>query len=161
MSKVDFDHPVEAYHEDGRVMEITCVHPWGNEQWPRCGVADGEHIFMGALGVSRSTYGDMSGWAVRNVAEPKDDVPEWAVKRVRDLTTDIGYTWLDAFARYVAAHEDEPVDPVILKARELAKPWLIYDHYSIDAGDHDDVPAMAAIREAIEFGRILERGEGK
>ena len=81
MSKIDWDGKLEVYHEDGRVVEITCVQPSGNEQWPLRGVADGGHIFMGALGVSRSSYGDMPGWNVRNVTEPKADIEAWAIKR--------------------------------------------------------------------------------
>lgn len=51
-------------------------------------------------------------------------------------------------------------DSDLLEAREIAKPWLIYDGaYSIDNGYCDDQPAMKAVLAAIRRGRQLERGE--
>lgn len=49
-------------------------------------------------------------------------------------------------------------DSDLLEAREIAKPWLIYDGaYSIDNGYCDDQPAMKAVLAAIRRGRQLER----
>lgn len=57
------------------------------------------------------------------------DIPEWAVKRANDLTSEAmkDGSWLPigghasaAFARYIAEHEEPPVDPLLIEARELA-----------------------------------------
>ena len=48
----------------------------------------------------------------------------------------------------------------LLEAREIAKPWLIYDGaYSIDNGYCDEQPAMKAILAAIKRGRELAQAE--
>ena len=39
------------------------------------------------------------------------EVPEWALERVYELWQDTSL--LEAFARYIAAHEPEPVDPLV------------------------------------------------
>ena len=59
-------------------------------------------------------------------------VPEWAVKRACDLTNRDGSTYSPetierqgvlctsiglAFARYIAEHEEEPIDPMVMEAR--------------------------------------------
>lgn len=67
-----------------------------------------------------------------------DEIPEWAAGRVSDLFGaehdgkggEHAYTVLSrAFARYIAAHEEPPVDPLLIEARKL----LILDH----TGGHD------------------------
>lgn len=71
-TKVDWDRPIEAVHEDGRVMTVAGIHDWANDQWPHAGVADREHIYMRDDGrCSRATWGDMPGWRIRNVAQPE------------------------------------------------------------------------------------------
>lgn len=61
------------------------------------------------------------------------DIPLWARKRAADLSTE--YEWpvsasfgtedvkgsrhLQAFAAYIAAHEDPPVDPLLIEARRI------------------------------------------
>ena len=54
-----------------------------------------------------------------------EDIPQWAKDRARELVpieprlmitmADVA----DAFARYIAAHEQPPVDPDVLEARQL------------------------------------------
>lgn len=182
MSKIDWDRPLEAYHEDGRVMEITYAQPSGNEQWPLCGVADGKHIFMGPLGVSRSAYGDMPGWDVRNVTEPKadafdtafregsTDIPQWAWDRMK-----AEYIEKDgmaaSFARYVMTKEEALVDPDLIAAREVVcgyhhdkhpeSPWHMEMAEQVRSGDRDGGPVMLVAYHAIKRGRELERGEAK
>ena len=61
------------------------------------------------------------------------DIPDWAKNRACDianaedpgtnwLVTDVteNYKLLETFARYIAAHEEAPVDPLLLEAREIA-----------------------------------------
>jgi hypothetical protein len=56
------------------------------------------------------------------------DIPEWAVKRATDLTREAmrDGSWLPigghasaAFARYIAEHEEPPVDTLLIEARKL------------------------------------------
>ena len=55
-----------------------------------------------------------------------DSPPEWAWKRMRDLTAvEVATNAREvAFARYIAAHEEAPVDPLLLEAREIVKAVL-------------------------------------
>ena len=50
-------------------------------------------------------------------------VPEWAIARAKSLRNE-GFergdkTYTDVFARYIAEHEEEPVDPLLIEAREV------------------------------------------
>ena len=44
--------------------------------------------------------------------------PDWAFKRAQELRNKRGFTHLDAFAAYIAEHEQPPVDRKLLCARE-------------------------------------------
>jgi len=48
----------------------------------------------------------------------KQAPPDWAFKRAQELRTKRGFTHLDAFAAYIAEHEQPPVDRKLLCARE-------------------------------------------
>lgn len=61
-----------------------------------------------------------------------NDIPQWAKERACELANDEcgrhawfpddcnqGYTTLTALARYIAKHEDPPVDPDLITAREI------------------------------------------
>lgn len=61
-----------------------------------------------------------------------DDIPHWAKKRACELANGEGgsavcwrpshvgeFALLTALARYIAEHEDTPVDPDLIKAREI------------------------------------------
>lgn len=47
-----------------------------------------------------------------------DTPPDWAFQRAQDLRSKRGFTHLDAFAAYIAEHEQPPVDRKVLCARE-------------------------------------------
>ena len=48
------------------------------------------------------------------------DIPEWALHRVTELHTKNATEALwDVFARYIAEHEEPPVDPLLIEAREI------------------------------------------
>jgi len=53
------------------------------------------------------------------------DVPEWAVKRAASMCNaeDVTLNAFDAFARYIAEHEQPPVDPDVLAMREILAAW--------------------------------------
>lgn len=97
------------------------------------------------------------------------DIPEWAKERVRVLTNAEGgpsNKWItchrNAFARYIAEHEEPPVDPLLIEAREMAakvafdKDWFVHGE-SIQSGqrdDHSDVQiALAALKRGMELAR--------
>lgn len=46
-----------------------------------------------------------------------DDIPHWAKERAWELTNSCGP--ITALARYIAKHEEPPVDPDLIKAREI------------------------------------------
>lgn len=185
MSKIDWDGKLEAYHEDGRVMEITCGQPWSNEQWPMRGLAGGKYIFMGNYGVCRSAYGDMPGWNIRNVTEPKAAIEAWAIKiAIERCPSEWKWTPSEvlrrdddaakailAFARYVMTKEEAPIDPDLIAAREVVcgyhhdkhpeSPWHMEMAEQVRSGDRDGGPVMLVAYHAIKRGRELERGEGK
>jgi hypothetical protein len=52
------------------------------------------------------------------------DIPQWAVTRARELASQRGHTdvpcgAIDAFAAFISEHEEAPVDPVLVVAREM------------------------------------------
>jgi len=53
----------------------------------------------------------------------KQTPPEWAFARAQELRNKRGFTHLDAFAAYIAEHEQPPVDRKLLCAREAMGQW--------------------------------------
>ena len=53
--------------------------------------------------------------------------PDWAFARAQELRNKRGFTHLDAFAAYIAEHEQPPVDRKLLCAREAWEQWLNSD----------------------------------
>jgi len=108
------------------------------------------------------------------------DIPEWAVKRATDLTNEAmrDGSWLPigghasaAFARYIAEHEEPPVDPLLIEAREIVKAhhsfmpkhWVgfqVIDGANGGLGDDQTAPvanavsiALAALKRGMELAR--------
>lgn len=93
----------------------------------------------------------------------KDEIPQWAKERADDLCDaevamgNIGSTAMFALSRYIAQHEQPPVDPDLVKAREICA-RVAHDFSSIDildayrAGKFDDEAevqfALSALKEA-------------
>ncbi len=88
------------------------------------------------------------------------DIPEWAMERAFALanadvvpTTDLS-TWtaaITAFAAYIAAHEEPPVDPLLIEAREILR------HYGYErTGTAEEGLALAGIRRGIELAKAGE-----
>jgi hypothetical protein len=100
-----------------------------------------------------------------------DEIPQWAKVRAEALVTervDEEHYYSDscgacaALAAYIAAHEEEPVDPLLIEARQLAarcarergdpqnEEWCL-------GGGADDAPvvqvALAALRRGMELAR--------
>jgi hypothetical protein len=66
-----------------------------------------------------------------------DDIPQWALERAAervmaepgkgghyDVHGIAAYDAGRAFARYIAEHEEPPVDPLLVEAREVAAQWF-------------------------------------
>lgn len=85
-----------------------------------------------------------------------DDIPTWALERV---IQEIGVDWkvyqikesfvYQAFARYIAAHEEPPVDPLETEAQRLLEEYW----YNSDQSTKDLV--TAALRRGIEIGESM------
>ena len=79
----------------------------------------------------------------------KPTPPDWAFARAQELRNKRGFTHLDAFAAYIAEHEQPPVDRKLLCAREAMIGCLV--PMSVEN-------AESAIIRAIE---LWEEGFGK
>ena len=84
--------------------------------------------------------------------------PDWAFKRAQELRTERGFTHLDAFAAYIAKHEQPPVDRKLLCAREAQGSMFIMVG-SLDPQEiaHNRKTAEQACIRAIE---LWEEGFG-
>lgn len=97
-----------------------------------------------------------------------DTPPQWAMdkalalrERENDRDSDWDIVVTRAFARYIAEHEEPPVDPLLIEAREIAaETWRnagsIRYADNIEAGRRDGandvVIALAALRRGVEIG---------
>ncbi len=101
-----------------------------------------------------------------------DDIPQWAKERACELIDNEHPSWwkytpvatspdLRAFARYIAAHEEEPVDPDREEALALVlgEPLGRTDNQiaAIKNGQAGECRVALALA-AIKRGRELERG---
>jgi hypothetical protein len=92
-------------------------------------------------------------------AEVVGDAPDWAVERVRQIDDGNHIHLRNAFARYIAAHEEAPVDPDLLLAREICAlncqvryPAQAHE-YRRGRADESDYVAVAI--DGIRHGREL------
>lgn len=107
------------------------------------------------------------------VTQVERDIPEWAKERACELsnaiddaafiTRDCTFGPMLAFARYIAAHEEAPVDPLLIEARDIASiiggergyhpQWAeevtrgVYDCHEYVVG------ALAGLKRGIELAR--------
>jgi len=101
--------------------------------------------------------------------------PDWAIERAEELhileraKADARNTieiHVHAFARYIAAHEEAPVDPLLIEAREIcAQYWErggnpvardIARDYRNGIHDEDDerlTPVLAALKRGLELAK--------
>ena len=100
-----------------------------------------------------------------------NDIPEWASERAQALAKDEtlheGYTRTHrAFARYIAEHEEPPVDPLLLEARELCARqaegdlggnYGLYDAQGHREGKWDDTFQIDLVKAALKRGMELAR----
>lgn len=64
-------------------------------------------------------------WAIQRAIDLRHDLDpavEWRLDTIKDAPK--GYASMIAFARYIAQHEQPPVDPLLIEAREIvAEAW--------------------------------------
>lgn len=100
-----------------------------------------------------------------------DDIPQWAIERAKALQAASkrpGLTpVMHTFARYIAEHEEPPVDPLLIEAREIVAAWLEahpdkqargkWTPEMTRSGKLDDdasvVQALTALKRGIEIGK--------
>ena len=91
-----------------------------------------------------------------------EDIPEWAFDRVDSICGDNmggimnrSFSSVKAFARYIAEHEQPPVDPDLLLAREVASRQ--YESETVDQlirdGLGDELIGVMAALAAIKVTR--------
>ena len=76
------------------------------------------------------------------------EIPEWAKDRVRELSRHnaIPCAAFDAFARYIAAHEEPPVDPLLAERKKI-----------VDRHEYTFDGLRAAVDEALRRGMELAK----
>lgn len=98
------------------------------------------------------------------------EVPEWAIERacalanvqgqnehwtVREVLNGLDYPHrypaITAFARYIAANEEAPVDPLLIEARKIVRAY--YPEMGDDYRGRRMNIASAALRRGIELGQ--------
>lgn len=88
--------------------------------------------------------------------------PKWALERVFELYRSTPLSMENTFARYIAEHEEAPVDPLLIEAREIvAKGWgegagaVLADECRQGLQDNDSEVrmALAGLRRGIEIGK--------
>lgn len=103
-----------------------------------------------------------------------DEIPQWARERAAELANKesddacftaayVAAAYLgEAFARYIAQHEEPPVDPLLIEAREIVarhEDSLGFDEdaKSTRAGDVDSCESvqftLTGLRRGIELGK--------
>ncbi len=106
-----------------------------------------------------------------------DRIPQWAWQRAKDLSAaatgpilnwsaDSVYASSRAFALYISEHEEAPVEPLLIEAREIVKAGLSERSHAkcncrseIDAGNWDNGGKVRAALTGIRRGMELERAK--
>ncbi|MDE2107438.1 MAG: hypothetical protein KGL39_60135 [Patescibacteria group bacterium] len=99
------------------------------------------------------------------------EIPQWAVERAFNLANKAGANWTtfgkmlegrtgEAFARYIAEHEEPPVDPLLIEARKIVEftvHWSPQTDRDLQSGKNDQTSevkiALAALKRGIEIGK--------
>jgi hypothetical protein len=106
-----------------------------------------------------------------------DEIPQWAALRAFNLSNLAGAGWTTirdmlegytgrAFARYIAEHEEPPVDPVLTEAREIASATCTKSGNTHEAelclsGGWDAEPLVSTAYTALRRGMELAREQSK
>jgi len=170
-SAVDWSRPIEAVHEDGRVVPASAMRR------AECGAMWAE--WFPPKSVPHSGTFDAAGkptadwrWRIRNVQPtiPERDPALWdrmeaLVRRVAEGDWQPGYAFVtEVEARAIVADLPKTVDPDLIEARELCakdaeEAQFIGLPEKYRAGEKDGSPAMQVVLAAIKRGRELAQGE--
>jgi hypothetical protein len=95
-------------------------------------------------------------------------LPRWAMDRAHELAraeqVDAGY--FEALTRYIAAHEEPPVDPLLVEAREIALKFALPGRMHgiasafVRKGAADDTDSVKAVLAALNRGIELAKSGG-
>ncbi len=93
-------------------------------------------------------------------------IPEWAFNRAKVLAKDEafdgGYTRThQAFARYIAEHEEPPVDPILLEARKIVAEHCLLETSKrcVMSGERDSWLSVKAAIDALKRGIEISEEE--
>jgi|GEM_PF-3714249 len=152
-NKIDWTKPLEAYHPDGRVVEVELekgvTGPNEDGDWEIDGFEIDEHFF--------GSDGDGVNWRIRNrTTKPANSPSPELVERM------VAYCRIRAFdgsreAKEIMA-ELEQVDPDLELAREVCAANSRHGGSNYIGGDYDDCFAMQCIMAAIK--RVRAEGAG-
>jgi hypothetical protein len=88
-----------------------------------------------------------------------DVIPQWARDKAAHLYSRENGGWWEIFARYIAQHEQPPVDPDLIEAREVAVQYSLWCSGEIRgqfrSGKNDDWAEIKIALAAIKRGREL------
>lgn len=83
--------------------------------------------------------------------------PQWAIDRAYALANERGH--INAFAAYIATHEEPPVDPLLIEARKIVASGEVNGlvRSAIHAGEWDTgthvIRTLNGIRRGIELAK--------
>jgi hypothetical protein len=155
---VDWTKPIEAVHEDGRVVSASF----------QGGVASDGYLwvygdFHDGLGHWFSQKGRASHtpYHIRNVETAKpaisDDLVERMVALVRQLQSNYCMSVppeVFSEAAAIVAELPQPTDPAIAEARRLCREFMMGAHGTegLEDGDLDHTPLMQTMIKAVRWG---------
>ena len=98
------------------------------------------------------------------------EIPEWALEKARQITADprhVDCLAVYALARYIAEHEEPPVDPLMDEARRIAAEAMLCTFPDVGqdtlarirSGVEDDYACVSAARIALRRGMELAKSE--
>lgn len=94
-----------------------------------------------------------------------DEIPQWAIERATAIRADAvadDLNWTETLARFVAAHEDPPVDPLLIEAREVVARHWETSGSPIEArltrkGERDRTGMMGRVVEGVRRGMEIAK----
>lgn len=144
MAKIDWNAPLEAYHPDGRVVEVH-VKDGPDEDGDYRLTDDRTGTYFYLPNGQPSPHGDGSNWRIRNRRPTASEHPEGyspeLVEIVRQYDEDgitLGQAWQKVRALVAAK-----ADPLLIEAREIAASQLQegFRYVSFQAGDAETCAA--------------------
>lgn len=154
---IDWSAPIEAVHEDGRVVPVSTVRVAGKsvQITPRL---EGGSWWFGIDG----THGVKAvPWRIRNVTTKPVRTAAEMLERMEALTRKYAASQspsaLAEEARAIVAEMTPPVDPDLIEARKIMRGQLMMTNGSrFDNMRQEDLETLAV--NALKRGRELERG---